>query len=192
MEHKISESYQASSFLYGGYIWTDVYQIDGQVVHPRQMKGILRENGITCDKITPRPTFAQLCALGWRHFKGKQFRYVRFLCDSKEREKLLAESQFEWSTKYPKAEALQWQEHVGKGKWDVCAQPKFTGTKILKGVLFAVLALSTFAGTVTGDWDRIKAWIKSFPLLDGVRHRGMPPSIEVMKTLKAEGYDIRF
>jgi hypothetical protein len=154
---KVGYIYQASSFLYGGFIWTDVYQVNGEVVHPRQMKGILRENGIACNQITPRPTFAELCALGWRHFRGKQFRYARFLCDNEERERLLAESQFEWSTNYPKEDALAWQEHVSKGEWAACSKPTFTGTKILTAILFAILALSTFTFTHTSVlWDRIK------------------------------------
>lgn len=147
---KVGYIYQAASFLYGGFIWTDLYQIGGEAVHPRQLGGILRENGISCDTITPRPTFAQLCALGWKHFRGKQFRYVRLLGTVDERERLLAESPFDWSTKYPKEDALAWQEHVTKGKWAACAQPKFTGTKILMLILFAALVAL---------WDRIrKIW----------------------------------
>jgi len=156
---KVGTIYQASNFLYGGYIWTDVYQIDGEVVHPRQMNGILRENGIASNKVTPRPTFAELCALGWRHLKGKQFRYVRFLCDERERQRLLAESQFDWSTNYPKEPDLAWQKHVGKGKWAQCSQPRFIGAKILAVILFAVLATGTDTHKAVTMWDRIRKWI---------------------------------
>jgi hypothetical protein len=114
--------YQAASFLYGGFIWTDVYMDrEGARVHPLQlqskMKTYLR---------TQRPNAVELAERGWRHIRGKQFRYVRFLCDRAEQKRLLAESPFYWNTDHPKGDSLEWREKTVAG-WVPCPQPKFAG-----------------------------------------------------------------
>lgn len=115
--------YQAASFLYGGFIWTEVYQTrDGQRIHPSQLQSEMRSY-----LRTQRPNAVELAERGWRHYFGKQFRYVKFLCDRKEQERLLAESPYYWDTRYPKADALEWRENIN-GCQVLCPQPEFTGT----------------------------------------------------------------
>jgi hypothetical protein len=42
---KVGYVYQASNFLYGGCFWTDVYMSkDGEKIHPRSAKQLLKEN----------------------------------------------------------------------------------------------------------------------------------------------------
>jgi hypothetical protein len=118
--------YQAFNFLYGGCIWTEVYQMaDGRRLHPLQLQSEIRTF-----LRTQRPNAIEMTERGWRHFSGKQFRYVRFLCDSKEQKRLLAESPFDWSmehAKYPKDRDRAWKEKIN-GQWVSCTQPQFTGT----------------------------------------------------------------
>lgn len=114
--------YQAANFLYGGFIWTDAYETrSGQRIHPLQLQSAMKTY-----LRTQRPSTAELRELGWRHIKGKQFRYVRFLCDRSEQEWLLSESPFYWNTDHPKDASLEWREHTSDG-WVPCSQPKFAG-----------------------------------------------------------------
>jgi hypothetical protein len=114
--------YQAANFLYGGYIWTDVYLTsNGQRIHPLQL-----QSGMGTFLRTQRPNAIELAERGWAHIFGKQFRYVKFLCDSREQQRLLGESPFSWTTKYPKAADLEWYQRLN-GKRVLCAQPRFTG-----------------------------------------------------------------
>lgn len=103
---KVGYVYQASNFLYGGFIWTDTYlTASGEKVHPRKTG---------C--IGGRPDKSKLKELGWSRFKGKQFRYITFLCSHKERKRLLFESTVSWGTSYPKELDLVWK-HLIDGKW---------------------------------------------------------------------------
>lgn len=103
--------YQASGFMYGGYSWTDCYFTDkGEKVHPRQT-----------NRIGGR-TAAQ--GMGWRHYRGKQFRYVRFLCGANERKRLIKASTEEWSWHGPKHADLAWMVKDG-GRWVQCGIPEF-------------------------------------------------------------------
>jgi hypothetical protein len=108
--------YQASNFMYGGFIWTDLYISDtGEKVHPRTSQG-LAAKGDT--KYGHRPTLAELKSKNWKHYKGKQFRYIYFTCDKRERKRLLKESPMNWKTPYPKNIDLEWKEqHLDTGDW---------------------------------------------------------------------------
>lgn len=101
--------YQAANFMYGGYIWTDLYIADtGEKVHPRTTGGIFGG----------RPTLKEMKAHNWSHYRGKQFRYVYFLCDKREKKQLLKESPMDWYTPYPKDDALEWKvQNVSTGEW---------------------------------------------------------------------------
>lgn len=106
--------YQASNFYYGGYIWTDTYLTNkGERVHPRQT-----------NRIGGRPSFKELEELGWKHFRGKQFRYVFFLCDRRERRRLREESTINWRHQegYPKHGDLEWKVRTEDG-WKRCGEP---------------------------------------------------------------------
>ncbi len=91
--------YQASNFLYGGYAVTDSYFTDkGEKVHPR-----------TTGSIGGRPNKKEQVALGFKHYKGRQFRYVYFLCSRRERKELLGSSGYAWEGGgYPKDCDLKW------------------------------------------------------------------------------------
>lgn len=108
--------YQAANFLYGGFIWTDLYISElGEKVHPRTSQGMGDKDGT---KYGRRPTKAALMAAGWSHYRGKQFRYVYFTCDKKERKRLLGDSTVAWDQPYPKASALEWKiQDLTTGEW---------------------------------------------------------------------------
>ncbi len=91
--------YQASGWLYGGFINTEIYLTpEGEPVHPRLM--ITRYG---------RRDMAFCLSLGLRKVRGKQFRYLRFLCSHRERKRLLRESSAVWRRGgYPKREDLIW------------------------------------------------------------------------------------
>lgn len=63
MRGKPGYIYQACSWLYGGFIWTDTYLTDkGEIVHPRLYQTQMQEgrkDGLKCGK-QPRPTSAEL------------------------------------------------------------------------------------------------------------------------------------
>ena len=90
--------YQASNFLYGGYIWSEFYITDdGEVIPPRLL---ITRYGRRDREFTE--------GLGLTKIKGYQFRYCKFLCGHRERKRLLDESLVEWSINYPKCDDLKW------------------------------------------------------------------------------------
>jgi hypothetical protein len=107
--------YQAANFLYGGYIWTDTYlSAVGEKIHPR-----------TTGKIGGRPSDKKQCELGWTHWRGKQFRYIYFLCGKQEKNRLLSESTVDWSiNNHPKGCDLEWQIKKD-GKWVKSPAPPY-------------------------------------------------------------------
>jgi hypothetical protein len=120
--------YQASNFLYGGFIWTDVYQTEkGERLHPLQLQAERRRQGALTLLRTKRPSTERLQLMGWSHIFGKQFRYVKFLCGKEEEQRLLSESPFQWSRSYPKQADVEWKMSVD-GNRVPCSQPCFTGT----------------------------------------------------------------
>ena len=115
--------YQAANFLYGGFIWTDLYiSAEGERIHPRSSQGITNQIQQKAAKYGHRPTRAQLKEFGWGHYKGKQFRYIHFLGDKKERKSLVSESTVEWNTDYPKDKDLEWKiRDLDAGEWKPCS-----------------------------------------------------------------------
>ncbi len=107
--------YQASNWLYGGYIETEIYLTqDNEPVHPRFM---ITRFGSRAKKVWQ--------ALGLRKIRGKQFRYCYFLCNHKERKRLLRESTVEWMNKrFPKHEDLLWRIDAGEGSRETRYLPK--------------------------------------------------------------------
>jgi hypothetical protein len=108
--------YQAANFMYGGFIWTDLYITDtGEKVHPRTSQTL---NDKTDTKYGHRPTKPQLKAKGWSHYRGKQFRYVYFICDKREKKRLLKESPMDWTLPFPKNADLEWKiQDLDTGEW---------------------------------------------------------------------------
>lgn len=68
--------YQASNFLYAGYVGGEFYLKDGIKIHPRQTRALFGVAGDT--RKTVRPTLEQMKEHNIKHYKGKQFRYVFF------------------------------------------------------------------------------------------------------------------
>jgi hypothetical protein len=110
--------YQAANFLYGGFIWTDIYVgPDGEKIHPRSAKNLLKENaefkGNSNKKIFwMTPDF--MLHKGIQRIKGKQFRYIYPL--SKKARKMLKKSTVSWSLNYPKERDLEWKDATRGGK----------------------------------------------------------------------------
>ncbi|MGL6196676.1 MAG: hypothetical protein ACRC2T_17830 [Thermoguttaceae bacterium] len=110
--------YQASSWLYGGFIKTEIYlDAEGGPVHPRLM---ITRLGTRCRTEWLRQGFSKW----W----GYQFRYCKFLCGHKKRKKLLKESPFDWSNKYPKFLDCRWWHDAGEGSRESRDPPKVEGT----------------------------------------------------------------
>jgi hypothetical protein len=106
--------YQASGWLYGGFITTDIFLTDtGEPVHPRLLQTRYGSKG--------RAVWTKL---GLRHVQGRQFRYVKFLCGHKEQKRLLRESQFTWNQEYPKQDALVWAIDAGEGSRETRNPPR--------------------------------------------------------------------
>jgi len=110
--------YQAANFLYGGFIWTDIYVgPDGEKIHPRSTKNLLVENAEfngNPEKKLFWMTPAFMLHKGIRRIKGKQFRYIYPL--SKGARKMLKKSSVIWSIDYPKDCDLQWKDATAGGK----------------------------------------------------------------------------
>lgn len=117
---KVGYVYQASNFMYGGFIWTDIYISPlGEKIHPRSSKSLLQENAkfLGRDKLFwMTPDFMK--TKGIRRIRGKQFRYIIPL--TKESKKIIKNgSTVSWGIEYPKEVDLLWKEQVAKGKYDV-------------------------------------------------------------------------
>lgn len=122
--------YQASNFLYGGFIWTDTYITDkGEKVHPRTSQRIIRLN--EDGKKRARPSQEQLDKANIYHYMGKQFRYAYFLRNEKE---LKNQSTVEWSiNNYPKDIDLEWKIRTSDG-WTLTTKPNYSTEYIVNKV----------------------------------------------------------
>jgi hypothetical protein len=112
--------YQACSFHYIGYFMTDIYMKDGQKIHPRQTRALLSPND---KRKTVRPTQQQMQEFNIQHYKGKQFKYFKFLCGKTEKKYLLKEL-LTPILDYPKENSLGWKKQVN-GKWIKCEIPQY-------------------------------------------------------------------
>jgi hypothetical protein len=63
-------------------------------------------------------------AKGWKHYFGKQFRYIHFLCSDAEKKRLLEESTEKWNTTYPKNKDCEWKIQTENGRVS-CPKPEF-------------------------------------------------------------------
>ena len=119
--------YQAANFLYGGFIWTQIYISDkGEKIHPRSSRRLCDEN--VQFKLEREPNFFEgkkgeriywltqdfLDHKGISKIYGKQFRYILPL--NKKARKLLKKSKVEWNLNYPKNEDLVWDKSSASGR----------------------------------------------------------------------------
>ena len=124
---KVGYVYQASNFIYAGYSIGEMYMKDGVKMHVRQMKSILLPKGMKDNRITVRPTKEQMKKFNIQHFKGKQYRYLMFICDKKEKKRLLSECLIDMNLPRPKENDLSWKvKDVDTGKWIVTTKPYYT------------------------------------------------------------------
>lgn len=122
---KVGYVYQASNFIYAGFSGGEMYMKDGVKIHVRQMKSVLL-NGEKDERITVRPTLQQMREFNIEHYKGKQYRYLMFLCDRKEQRRLRAECLIELDLPRPKDDDLEWtKKNVNTGKWEKCDKPQY-------------------------------------------------------------------
>jgi hypothetical protein len=122
---KIGYVYQASNFYYGGFFWTDVYiGSDGEKIHPRSAKILLKENAEFLGKervFWLTPDFNKV--KGIRRIRGKMFRYMLPLY---KKEKKILEEMGWVKNSYPKSDSLEWKEQIDKGKYiKLDEMPKF-------------------------------------------------------------------
>ena len=115
--------YQASGFYYAGFIWTDTYFLNGTKIHPRQFRAFITKYEDDKRRYI-RPTDEQMKKYHIDHYRGKQFKYVRFLCGKVEKRKLLRESTIDLSLPNPKDKDLQWKhKDLSTGKWFFSEKP---------------------------------------------------------------------
>lgn len=126
MVGKVGYVYQASNFIYAGYSGGEMYMKDGVKIHVRQMKSILIPEGVKDKRITVRPTLEQMRAYNMQHFKGKQYRYLLFLCNKRTKRDLLRECLIDLSLPRPKDDDLSWTvKNVHTGKWENTTKPPY-------------------------------------------------------------------
>lgn len=110
--------YQASNFIYAGYSGGEMYMKDGVKIHVRKIKALLIKDGEKDDRLTVRPTLEQMRELNIKHYRGKQFRYLLFLCDKKENG-YKRNAYLTWAYQTPKTKTLSgrlemWKQVNGK------------------------------------------------------------------------------
>ncbi len=130
--------YQAANFLYGGFIWTQIYISDkGEKIHPRSSRRLCDEN--VQFKLDKEPDFFVgkkgeriywltqdfLEHKGISKIQGKQFRYILPL--NKKARKLLKKSNVEWNLNYPKESDLIWNKSTLDGKKQLSGMPYIDG-----------------------------------------------------------------
>lgn len=123
---KVGYVYQASNFIYAGYAAGEMYMMNGVKIHVRQMKSFLLPKGQKDTRITVRPTLEQMKRYHILHFKGKQYRYLFFLCRRSERKKLVKECIIDLGLPRPKDSDLSWKiRDLTTGKWIDSGKPPY-------------------------------------------------------------------
>lgn len=128
--------YQACSFLYAGCIESEIYTRDGVKLHVRGMKSLLVPDPKADKRQTVRPTLLQMRELGIDHYKGMQYRYLKFMCGKKERRRLMNECLVMLGGGYPKDSNLKWRKRdIDTGKWVACERPTILTDKHQGGIV---------------------------------------------------------
>lgn len=116
--------YQASNFLYAGYSETDIYLKDGVKIHPRQTKSIFGVKGDKRKSIRPKLNQMFICNI--EHYRGRQFRYVKFICSKTIKKKLMKECLEDLNLNYPKEKDLSWKKQdLNTKKWVMTGKPPY-------------------------------------------------------------------
>ena len=119
--------YQACSYWYAGFIESEIYERDGIKLHVRGMKPLLVADPKADKRKTVRPTIEQMRKLGINHYRGRQFRYLKFLCGRKEQKRLMGNCAVPLTRAYPKTNDLKWRKRdTASGKWIECQMPRIS------------------------------------------------------------------
>lgn len=124
IQGKVGYVYQACSFNYCGSILTDIYIMNGIKIHPRQTRKLFKINKNDTRK-SIRPTIEQMRLNNIVHIRGKQYKYLTFLCSKSEKKKLMKDCVVDLNLKYPKEDDLLWQKQTGKGCWSQINKPYY-------------------------------------------------------------------
>ena len=74
-------------------------------------------------RLTARPNKEQMQQYGINHYKGKQFKYVKYICSKTEKRKLMKELK---TYQYPKEQDLAWRKKdLATGKWLESGKPPY-------------------------------------------------------------------
>lgn len=141
--------YQASNFLYGGFIWTDSYfTIEGYKIHPRSTKDLCKLDAKMQNK---KKVFWLSNEFQNRNgiirYKGMQLRYCYFLCSKKEKKLLLKNSSYKWGINYPKINDLKWKKKE-EGIYIFCSKPFYKSSLNAREVSRAIHLVSNQKGLV--------------------------------------------
>lgn len=101
-----------------------MYLKDGIKIHPRQTRQFFSK-GKDDKRLSARPTLEQMNELGITHYKGKQFKYIYFVCDKRTKRDLIKECTIELNRNYPKQNSLEWKMKTSEGKWVLCDKPPY-------------------------------------------------------------------
>lgn len=82
-----------------------------------------------------RPTLSQMREKGVLHYRGKQYRYIRFTCGRVERKWLKKECLVQLNQPYPKIENLSWLVlDLNDGKWKASDMPQYKTDEMAESV----------------------------------------------------------
>lgn len=119
--------YQASNFYFGEKYWTPVYLMEnGEKLHPRSTKEILKENAkyVGKEKLFWLTTdFMQL--KGIRKIQGYMFRYI-YPLNKRALRIMKNNSTLSWTKNYPKDSDLEWRDITDGKNPVVIEKPAFT------------------------------------------------------------------
>lgn len=123
---KVGYVYQASGFIYAGYSTGEMYLKDGIKIHVRQTAGLFKSGGVDDKRVTVRPNLKQMKEFNIEHYKGKQYRYIRFLCGRIEKNRLIKECLISLNDPKPKDNDLSWtKKDLETGKWVKASKPNY-------------------------------------------------------------------
>lgn len=117
--------YQASGFIYVGWVGGEMYLQNGVKIHVRKTKALFKTNADD-KRLTIRPTLEQMRTHNIEHYRGKQYRYIRFLCGKKEKKKLIKDCLVSLDNPRPKEKDLCWRKKdLITGKWIESDKPPY-------------------------------------------------------------------
>tara|TARA_B110000037_G_scaffold215455_2_gene272883 strand:- start:979 stop:1776 length:798 start_codon:yes stop_codon:yes gene_type:complete len=124
--------YQSANYLYGGFIWTDIYVTDkGEKIHFRTIQRQLKtEMGRHDLKYGPRPNDKIMGEKGYSRVWGKQFKFI-YPITKKDRKYLHKYSTVDWNLNHPKDSDLEWKiKRPGETSYTLTSTMPFVLSKV--------------------------------------------------------------